>query len=318
MKTVMVTGASGFVGAALCRELVQAGYSVVGVVRKVVEKIPLVTYLETDLVDTGAFIDHFPLVECVIHLAGRAHVLDERAEEPLTAFREANRDATIRLARRALNAGVKRFVFISSIGVNGNSTQGRPFTESSPPKPHADYAVSKLEAERELHALLKGESMELVIVRPPLIYAANAPGNFSRLLTLVSNGMPLPLASVHNARSLVSLQNVLSFLKLCIEHPAAAGELFLVADGQDVSTPEMVRSMAEGMGKRFSVVPFPVSFLRLGLAALGKSSLYEQLCGSLQVDAAKARRLLGWSPEESTRSGLEKAGRDFRFLRKNR
>ncbi len=311
MKKIMITGASGFVGSALCRELVRAGHGVVAVVRRIEERLPEVTYIETDLSDPTAFVDGFPAVECIIHLAGRAHMLDDTAADPLTAFREVNRDATIRLACRALDAGVKRFVFVSSIGVNGNSTSQQAFIEDSPARPHAPYAVSKYEAEQELMALLEGKGMELVIVRPPLIYADNAPGNFGRLLKLVASGLPLPLSTVNNARSLISRRNIVDFLVLCAEHPRAAGELFLVADGEDVSTAQMIMALREGMGKRPLLFAFPVGLLRLALLMLGKAAMYEQLCGSLQVDASKAYRLLGWQSSENTLEGLRKAGREY-------
>lgn len=311
MTRVLVTGASGFVGSALCSALVQARYCVIGVVRQVREGVPAVTYIETDLTTPHAFAHTFPVVDCVIHLAGRAHVLNDSSEDPLAAFRAANRDATLRLARRALNAGVKRFVFVSSIGVNGSHTRYEPFREDNSVHPHAFYAISKWEAEIELKALLEGTAMELVIVRPPLIYAANAPGNFGRLLKLIGSGLPLPLKNAENLRSLISKQNFVEFLQLCIHHPNAAGELFFVADGQDISTPDMVRSICLGMDKPARLFPFPLTWLKLALLCLGKASIYEQLCGSLQVDASKARRLLGWVPSNTTLAGLQQAGRNY-------
>ncbi|MDD2016998.1 NAD-dependent epimerase/dehydratase family protein [Pseudomonas putida] len=311
MKSVMVTGASGFVGGSLCRELVRTGYSVVGVVRQIQQRVSSVEYFETDLVQEDSLAHNFPKVDCIIHLAGRAHVLDEKAEDPLAAFRKANRDATVRLASRALAAGVKRFVFVSSIGVNGNRTERAAFTEDSLPQPHAPYAISKREAEVELAAQLEGSGMELVIVRPPLIYAFDAPGNFGRLIRLAVKGVPLPLRHIENSRSLISRKNMVEFLKLCIEHPRAAGQVFLVADGQDISTAEMIKNLCKGMGKTPMLFPFPASLLRLALQFLGKSNIYDQLCGSLQVDASKARRLLGWRPEDTTPAALQEAGRQF-------
>lgn len=317
MKSVMVTGASGFVGAALCQELVRQRFDVVGVVRRTNERVPTVTYLETDLSDPSAFSDDFPTVDCLIHLAGRAHVLNDDSSDPLSAFREVNRDATVRLARRALEAGVKRFVFVSSIGVNGNFTDQSAFTEQSPVKPHAAYAISKYEAEVQLTDLLRDTEMELVIVRPPLIYAENAPGNFGRLLRLVFSGMPLPLRSVENSRSLISRRNFVDFLILCITKPQAAGELFLVADGVDVTTREMIEAISKGMNKRSRLFVFPVVMLKRLLVLVGKKNIYEQLCGSLQVDASKARQLLGWDPIESPVLGLFEAGKGYKERRLN-
>lgn len=316
MKRVMVTGASGFVGKSLCRELVRTGYSVVGIVRHIQHRIPSVEYIEADLAHPDSLAQDFPKVDCIIHLAGRAHVLNDEAENPLEAFREANRDATVRLANRALSAGVKRFVFVSSIGVNGNRTEQCAFTEASPPQPYAPYAISKLEAEIELASQLEAKGMELVIVRPPLIYACDAPGNFGRFMRLIAKGFPLPLRHVGNSRSLISRNNMVGFLKLCIDHPSAAGELFLVADGQDVSTADMVTSLCQGMGKRPLLIPFPAALLRVALGLLGKENMYDQLCGSLQIDSSKARRLLGWRPEDTTPAALQESGRQFVHRRK--
>ncbi|WP_438307218.1 NAD-dependent epimerase/dehydratase family protein [Pseudomonas guariconensis] len=314
MKSVLVTGASGFVGSALTTRLVQSGYSVVGMARHRREGCAAQTSIETDLTRPGAFDDVVVQVDCIVHLAGRAHVLGHSNESQLAVFREVNRDATICLARAALIAGVKRFVFVSSIGVNGSSTTYDPFRESSPAAPQADYAVSKWEAETELKALLSGTSMELVIVRPPLIYAADAPGNFRRLLKLVDSGVPLPLQSVTNLRSVISRDNVVAFLELCMHHPAAAGELFLIADAQAVSTPDMIRAISSGLGKPPRLFPFPLACLRVALRCLGRRAMYEQLCGSLQIDDSRARTVLGWAPQGTTVEGLRRAGLEYRAL----
>lgn len=315
---VMVTGASGFVGAALCDELVKTGYSVVGLVRTIRNPIPSVTYVEAELSDCSAFAHELAAVDCIIHLAGRAHVLDDKTESPLEAFRAVNRDLTLQLAASAIAAGVKRFIFVSSIGVNGNSSGSQAFTEKSIPNPHAAYAVSKYEAEEELRKLLRYSGMELVIIRPPLIYASDAPGNFARLLKVVAGGLPLPFGLVGNYRSLISRRNMVAFLTLCIEHPLAADELFLIADGQDVSTSEIIKLISSGMSKHSHIFPVPVALLRILLIFLGKASIYQQLCCSLQVDASKARSLLGWIPIETTSEGLYVAGCEYIAHRKRR
>ncbi|WP_258197159.1 NAD-dependent epimerase/dehydratase family protein [Pseudomonas plecoglossicida] len=318
MKRVMVTGASGFVGSALCAHLARAQYRVIGVVRRVSDPIPSVTYIEADLTHHQALSQKFPAVDCLIHLAGRAHVLVEHVKDPLAAFREVNRDATLRLAQRALDAGVKRFVFISSIGVNGNRTLSEPFREGSPVNPQAPYAVSKWETEVRLKALLEGTAMELVIVRPPLIYSEASPGNFGSFLKLIRTGVPLPFGNVTNKRSLISRLNVVEFLQVCVHHPDAAGELFLVSDGQDVSTPEMVKIISQGMRKSTNLFSLPLPWLEFALSRMGKASMYRQLCGSLQVDASKAKDLLGWVPTGTTPAGLEEVGRKFRYFRRRR
>lgn len=315
MKKVLVTGAGGFVGASLCRALALAGYPSVGLVRSGCERVPGVAYLQADLLQDGALSNDFPQVDCIVHLAGRAHMLYDQVQDPLAAFRAVNRDATLRLATKALEAGVKRFVFVSSIGVNGNQTCSDAFDELAIAQPHADYALSKYEAEKSLQVLVEGTGMDVVIVRPPLIYGVDAPGNFARLLKLVNSGLPLPLGHIRNLRSLVSLENMVAFLIRCIEHPDAGGQLFLVADGQDVSTTQMVRHMALGMGKRPILLPVPQVVLKGCLSVIGRRSLYDQLCGSLQVDTTKARHVLGWAPTGETLVELEKVGRLYAMSR---
>lgn len=316
MKRVLVTGAGGFVGAPLCQALAGAGYAIVGMVRSRSEPVPGVNYLQADLLADDVFTEGFPEVDCIIHLAGRAHVLSDRAQDPLVAFRNVNRDATLKLAARAMEVGVKRFIFISSIGVNGNQTFDSAFDEQSVPQPHADYARSKLEAEEGLQSLVADSGMELVIIRPPLIYGVNAPGNFARLLRLVASGLPLPLGGIRNLRSLVSLENMVSFILHCIEHRDAVGQIFLLADGQDVSTTQMIESISAGMGKRTVLFPVPGPLLKASLTLLGKGALHSQLCGSLQIDSSKARQLLGWMPTSDTLAALEQVGRSYAAQRK--
>lgn len=306
---LLVTGANGFIGTALCQHLVLGDFSVHGLVRAEGPSIPGVTYHFGSLDDRTVLRECVAGAECVIHLAGRAHVMREEKGDPLTAFRVVNRDATLELARIAQEAGVKRFVYISSIGVNGAVTSARPFDEFSSPKPHADYAISKLEAEEGLRKLLAGTQTEFVIIRPPLVYGVDAPGNFARLLKLVATGLPLPLRGVDNRRSIISLENLVGFISLCIEHPDAAEQLFLVSDGNDISTADMVRALALGMNKRPMMLPVPDALLKLGARLLGKESLYMQLYRSLQVESLNARKLLGWQPKENTLEALEEVGR---------
>lgn len=309
MQRVLVTGANGFIGKMLCQTLAARPYEVSGLVRTVREPVQSIEYVEADLEHSDSLRAACQDFDCIVHLAGRAHVLSEYDGNPLEAFRRANCAATLRLAQQAVQSGVRRFIFISSIGVNGAETFEKPFDEFSSSKPHADYAISKLEAEEGLKKLLAGAETELVIIRPPLVYGIDAPGNFGRLLKLVATGLPLPLGGANNRRSIISLENLVSFISLCIEHPAAAGQLFLVSDGRDISTTQMVKALAQGMGKKPLMLPVPDALLKVGAKLLGKESLYTQLYRSLQVDSSKARSLLGWKPQENTLEALQKIGR---------
>jgi len=306
---VMVTGASGFVGRHLCESLVKGGFSVKAAVRRESDQALAGNVVLLDLLDQTTVQHSLVDVDCVVHLAGRAHVLNDQVADPLAAFRQANVETTLALARAALAAGVGRFIFVSSIGVNGNETVGQAFTEQSEVAPTADYAVSKLEAEQALGELLAGTGMQLVIVRPPLIYDAGAPGNFARLLSLVAKGLPLPFAALDNRRSLVSLNNLISFLTLVITHDKAAGQLFLIADGASVSTRQIVASLAIGMGRKARCFYMPKLLARLLLTALGRPGMYVQLFSSLEVSTSKARDLLGWMPVEEPEAALAEAGR---------
>jgi nucleoside-diphosphate-sugar epimerase len=307
----LITGASGFIGGALFDRLQQTGVPVRGTSRQTAS----VAGDWVQVAELGRYTDWSAALrgcDVVVHAAGRAHVLQEQVQDPLEAFREVNVQGTLALARQALEAGVRRFVFISSIGANGAETfPGQPFNEACDPRPQQAYARSKLEAEQALQALLTGTAMEWVIVRPPLVYASQAPGNFARLLQLVARRLPLPLGRVDNARSMVALQNLTGFLQLCLHHPAAAGEVFVIADGEDISTARLVELMAQGMGQPSRLVPVPPALLRWGLKALGREGMGQQLCGSLQVDASKARNLLGWRPEVSVDDALRESARQW-------
>lgn len=310
-SSYLITGASGFIGRSLFDRIQSKGLGVRGTSRRPDNGSE--NWIQVASIDRNtnwsAALTH---CDVVIHTAGRAHVLREEEADPLEQFRKVNVEGTLALARQAMEAGVRRFVFISSIGVNGPETQpGQPFTELSTPQPQQAYAQSKLEAELALRDLVAGQPMELVIVRPPLVYAGHAPGNFARLLGLVGKRFPLPLGRVRNARSMIALQNLVGFLELCLTHPAAANETFVIADGQDVSTTQLVEFLAQGMGHRARRLPVPVSVLRSGLALLGRKGLGQQLCGSLQVDASKARSVLGWQPEISAADALRDSARQW-------
>lgn len=290
---VAVTGASGFVGSVLCRMLRARGYEAIPIGRELLEGSDR-GRLETSL--TGA--------SAVVHLAARAHVMAEEHADPLAEYRRVNLAGSLAVAEAARRAGVRRFVFVSSIGVHGTTSGERIFKETDAPAPTEPYAVSKLEAERELRSLAQGSAFELVIVRPPLVYGPHVKGNFLRLLRLLRRGVPLPLGSVANLRSYAGVENLCDFLVLCAFHDAAAGGLFLVADGEDVSTPELLRILARGMKLPARVFPFPMSLLRLAASAAGKGAELQRLAANLRVDASAARTTLGWQPKVTLQAGL--------------
>lgn len=244
-------------------------------------------------------------IDVVIHLAARAHVLNDSEGNPSAVFRSINTLGTLNLAKQAIKQGVKRLVFISSIGVNGNNNK-QAYTESDIPSPKEPYAISKLEAECELLALAKKSSLEIVIIRPPLVYGPNAPGNFGSLLRWLKKGIPLPLGSINNQRSFIALENLVSFIIHCIDHPKAVNEIFLISDGEDVSTTELLQKVAKAFDKRAVLLPIPVSWMTLAAKLLGKADVANRLFGSLQVDSSKARALLGWEPVITMDEQLEK------------
>lgn len=297
LPKVFVTGATGFVGRALVKDLLQRGYSVETLVREISTVLPAeVNQIVTDLgdidVSTGvSFVD----VCVVIHCAARVHVMKDDAVDALAEFRAINRDATLALARKAAESGVKRFVFLSSIGVNGNNNL-KPFSETDTPNPQESYAISKWEAELGLLALAEETGIEMVIIRPPLVYGPNAPGNFGSLIKWIDKGIPLPLGAIHNQRSFVALDNLVSFIIHCIDHPRAANEVFLISDGEDVSTTELLQKVAKAFGKRAFLLPVPVSWMTFAAKLVSKADVANRLFGSLQVDSSKARELLGWKP----------------------
>jgi len=315
---VLVTGATGFVGRALIHACTDSDdIDVLAAVRHPQGA----TERNVDVVvvgDISGQVNWAPALEgvdVVVHLAGRAHVMGELPANALDKFIAVNVAGTSAIARQALEAGVKRFILISSIGVNGARTMNTPFVESSIPLPHADYAVSKLAAEEALRQVAEGSTMEWVIVRPPLVYGAEAPGNFGRLLKLVSSGFPLPFAWVENSRSMIALENLVHFLRQCITHPSAANQLFLVSDGIFLSTPEIIVHLALGMGVKTRLLPCPPALMRWGASLIGRQGMYTQLCESLTIDSSKARSLLEWTPPLSPELALQKCGREFLTLR---
>jgi nucleoside-diphosphate-sugar epimerase len=309
---VLVTGANGFVGQAVLLRLNRmSGVTAIGSVRHaamfVDAEAPFVTVGElsaqTDW--SGALAG----VQAVVHTAARVHVMQEASADPLEEFRRVNVEGTFNLARQAASAGVRRFVFVSSVKVNGEVTlSGQAFTEGDVPAPQDPYGQSKHEAELGLHQLAADTGMEVVIIRPPLVYGLGVKANFAALMRVVQRGWPLPLGAVRNQRSLVALDNLVDLIVTCLHHPAAANQTFLVSDGQDLSTAELVRGMARAAGVPARLWPVPVWVLKVAASALGKGAAVQRLCGNLQVDIKKARTLLGWVPPVSVDEGLRSAG----------
>lgn len=251
-------------------------------------------------------------VNAVVHTAARVHMMNDRAADPLAEFRRINVASTLNLARQAVASGVRRFVFLSSIKVSGESTPlDRPFNGDEHPKPNDAYAVSKYEAEERLRQLGKETGLEVVIVRPVLVYGPGVGANFLSMMQWLARGLPLPFGAIHNARSLVALDNLVDLLRTCLQHPAAPNQIFLVSDGEDLSTPDLLRRTGAAMGRPARLIPVPEFVLRSAATIVGKADVGERLCGSLRVDIGKTRRLLGWSPPVSVDQALRATARHF-------
>ncbi|MGP9833508.1 UDP-glucose 4-epimerase family protein [Marinobacter sp. NSM] len=246
-------------------------------------------------------------VSVVIHSAARAHVMNDHVVDPLLEYRRVNVAGTLSLARQAAEAGVKRFIFVSSVKVNGElSNERAPFSPKDSPAPEDAYGISKWEAEQGLKAIAKQSGMEVVIVRPPLVYGPGVKGNLARMVKLVRKGVPLPLGSIHNKRSLVAVDNLVDFIVTCIDHPAAANQVFMISDGHDISTSELLRELGKAMGMPARLVPIPAGLLMFGASLLGKRDVAHRLLGSLQVDISDTEALLGWKPAVSMQDGLRR------------
>lgn len=295
MNGVLVTGANGFVGTAVVERLVRGRqYSVRGAVRNDCRAIHAGAERVVGTMTSTA--DWQPLladIRTVVHLAARVHVMRDTVADPLAAFRETNVAATLRLARQAAAAGVERFVYLSSVKVHGETGT---FVETDPLAPEDAYGASKQEAETGLREVAAATSMQLVIVRPPLVYGPGVRANFLALMRAVARGVPLPFGAVHNQRSLIGLDNLVDFILHCIEHPSAANETFLVSDGEDLSTTDLIRRLALAMHQRARLLPVPVPVLMAVAALVGRQDVARRVLGSLRVDIAKARQRLQWTP----------------------
>jgi nucleoside-diphosphate-sugar epimerase len=309
---ILVTGANGLVGRALCSTL--AGR---GVVLRAATRLAQPDLVDLDVVSTGDinaqtnWLAALSGISIVVHLAARVHVMHERSANPLAEFRRVNVQGTLNLARQAAAAGVQRLVFVSSVKVNGEQTlPGQPFTEADAPAPQDAYGQSKYEAEQGLRQIAEQTGLEVVIIRAPLVYGPGVKANFAALMRAVRHDWPLPLGRVHNLRSLVALDNLVDFIVTCATHRQAANQTFLVSDAQDVSTPELVRAMAQALNQPARLLPVPVWLLQSAAGALGQAAAMQRLCGNLQLDISKARSVLGWHPCVTIQQGLQKMCHD--------
>jgi len=296
---VLITGATGFVGRALVTELLIQQANIVVGVREFSTKLPKEVKQQVvgDLLENTNWLDTIRDIDVIVHAAARVHVMNDNVLDPLAEFRMVNVDGTVNLARQAMKSGVKRFVFISSIKVNGEMTKpGQPFTANDNINVTDPYGLSKYEAEQALLALTKDSEMDIVIVRPPLIYGRDVKANFQAMIRWVAKGIPLPLALANNKRSFIAIDNMVDFIICCINHPNVKNEVFLVSDGQDISIAELLQKIARALNKKSRLFPVPICFMTILMKAIGKGDVSDRLFGYLQVDSSKAEKVLGWKP----------------------
>jgi UDP-glucose 4-epimerase len=303
---ILVTGATGFIGNKLCQALSMRGDAVVAVSRRQVAIDTNITVINKVLSKDTDWQDCLKDVDVVIHLAGRAHVMNDVSENPYQAYADINIDATKQLAEQAALFGVKRFIYLSSIKVNGERTKDVAFSETDSPQPEDDYGITKCEAEKVLNNIAIQTGMDVVIIRPPLVYGAGVKANFKSLIKLAQLNIPLPFGAIDNKRSLVFIENLIDFILLCTHHPNAANQTFLISDDDDVSTTRLIQYIKEASGKRPLLIPVPQSWLRFVLQLIGKSFLSDRLLGNLQVDITKAKTLLNWKPPFTLEQGINK------------
>ena len=315
MSCILVTGANGFVGSKLCQVLIDNSDTVHAITRR--QNFPLETstlkYFSVNNIGSDTQWDRaLDQVDCVIHLAARVHVMLDSSSNPLAIYREVNTVGTMNLARQALKAGVKRFIYISSIKVNGESTsKNMSFKASDETFPTDPYAISKYEAEQQLFELTKNTNMSIVVIRPPLVYGPGVKANFFSMMRWVDKEIPLPLGLIHNKRSLVALDNLVDLILVCSTHKAAVNQVFLVSDGNDLSVTQLLQSMAKALDKTSRLIPVPVWLLRLGATILQQTNISNRLLGSLQVDMSKTQELLNWEPSITAEEALKETANHF-------
>lgn len=310
ISRTLVTGATGFVGRAVVDRLVRDGTPVTAAVRR--DPTTRIGIREVRVGDLGPTTDWTAALEgcdAVVHCAARVHVMSDTSSDPLAAYRAANVEGSVALATQAAAAGVRRFVFISSIKVNGEGTAlGKPYRASDRPAPVDPYGISKLEAEQALQALAATGAIELVVIRPPLVYGPGVKANFLSMARWIARGVPLPFGGVNaNRRSFVALENLVDLIATSLKHPDAVGQVFLVSDGEDLSTSELLRRTARALGVSSRLLPVPSAWLALGASAVGRRDLWQRLGGTLQVDSMPTQARLGWIPPISVDAGLRAA-----------
>ncbi|WJV24872.1 MULTISPECIES: UDP-glucose 4-epimerase family protein [Pseudomonas] len=320
-RSILLTGATGFLGRALLQHLINTGNSSIAITTRSDQDCESLAVRKYNIpaIDGYTVWDQVfqSQIDVVVHAAARAHVMREVVLDPLFEFRQINVEGTLNLARCAAAAGVKRFIFISSIKVNGEETTlGKRYKPDDIPAPLDPYGRSKMEAEAGLRALAVETGMEVVIIRPVLIYGPGVKANFLSLMQWLSIGIPLPLGAIRNSRSLVSTDNLIDFVETCIVHPRAANEIFLVSDGEDVSTPELLKRLATAMGKPLRLFPVPLWLLMAVAKISRKEKMVKRVVGSLEVDISKNFDLLGWRPQVVMRDALSKTVKSFLELRK--
>ena len=306
-RAILVTGANGFVGRAVCSHLSSIGLPIFALTRSPYPfGDPIQNVVISDPSDEHQLVHAMNGVDTVIHLAARVHVMTERVADSLSAYQAINVDMTIKLAKQAVAAGVRRFIYMSSVKVNGERTEdGMPFTPEDIPKPEDPYGVSKMEAEQALLALSKEAGLEVVIIRPPLVYGPGVGANFLAMMRWVSKRPPLPLGAIHNKRSMVALGNLVDLISACINHPKAVGQVFLVSDDQDVSVTQLLKKLARALKVQCFLLPVSAMLIKFAAVSLGKAAVAQRLCDNLQVDISKTKELLDWKPPISLDEGLQ-------------